>query len=519
MELVGPDTLANRIQQGLPPLPSALEIVGQLGAALDYAHAHGVVHRDVKPENVLFGDQGQAMLSDFGIARAPEQARLTGTGPGMGTPAYMSPEQCRSGGKVDGRSDVYSLAVLTFELLTHRTPYGDGLEAIAGHLGTGPVPSACSFNPYLPQALGDAVQRGMARDPAERFATAGQLLDAIRASVGTEVAPAPRPLPGGAPAGTTGAPRAPLSGTAAMPTIAPPSLLHVAKPGRRPRMEEARRRWIWAAAGTAAVVLLALVGWQALRALHVPLPRLPVAASTGTISGPLGGGSSDDAARAATVAALRKCAQATVANPDGCPQHGVNSTAKVATWGLHGDPTAGARISRQGDRYQVNGRFVMTLVAEGQPPQLDASPYLAQLHWDGKQMVVDSLQRTADAPRVPRPANVSDRTLAAAAKDFFETCARATAQNPGGPYCPDPWPFLAGHADSYRYTLDNDPSQSVKSDFDQNTGLYTVTGELRMTEYMAMNGSGSGILPHNGSYTLFMSWNGGHPAVVFDSLP
>jgi hypothetical protein len=284
-------------------------------------------------------------------------------------------------------------------------------------------------------------------------------------------------------------------------------------------MEEARRRWIWAAAGTAAVVLLALVGWQALRALHVPLPRLPVAASTGTISGPLGGGSSDDAARAATVAALRKCAQATVANPDGCPQHGVNSTAKVATWGLHGDPTAGARISRQGDRYQVNGRFVMTLVAEGQPPQLDASPYLAQLHWDGKQMVVDSLQRTADAPRVPRPANVSDRTLAAAAKDFFETCARATAQNPGGPYCPDPWPFLAGHADSYRYTLDNDPSQSVKSDFDQNTGLYTVTGELRMTEYFTLEVDGSGTLPHDGPYTLFMSWDGDHPTVVFDTVP
>jgi hypothetical protein len=134
-------------------------------------------------------------------------------------------------------------------------------------------------------------------------------------------------------------------------------------------------------------------------------------------------------------------------------------------------------------------------------------------------MVVDSLQRTADAPRVPRHANLSDRALAAATKDFFETCARATVQNPGGPYCLDPWPFQAGLLISCRFTLDNDPSQSVKFDFDQNTGLYRVTGELRMTEYVQLSFGPPGVLPRNGQYTLFWSWDGDHPTVVFDTVP
>src|ERR1700730_18445352 len=105
-------------------VPEALRLARESALALDYAHRHGVIHRDIKPENILLID-GQAMVADFGIARGADGggSRLTGTGMSIGTPAYMSPEQAAGGSDVDGRTDVYSLAGVLYEMLTGEAPH------------------------------------------------------------------------------------------------------------------------------------------------------------------------------------------------------------------------------------------------------------------------------------------------------------------------------------------------------------------------------------------------------------
>jgi serine/threonine-protein kinase len=116
-------TLTDRLRQGVLPLTMANQWLTQIAGALDYAHAHGVLHRDVKPSNVLLDDSGNAYLTDFGIAKIIEST-LDLTGAGMlGTPAYMSPEQCRGSKNLTPASDIYSLGIVLYEMTTGRTPY------------------------------------------------------------------------------------------------------------------------------------------------------------------------------------------------------------------------------------------------------------------------------------------------------------------------------------------------------------------------------------------------------------
>lgn len=162
-------------------LDRALSMLRDVAAALDYAHANGVVHRDIKPANVLIGDSGHAMVADFGIARAfGGDAAATATATGVvGSPAYMSPEQWR-GEKVDGRADQYALGVLAFELLTGKRPFATGSmqELLRMHLGEEP-PDIISYRGDLPSHTTDAVWQAMAKDPADRFATATAFVDAL----------------------------------------------------------------------------------------------------------------------------------------------------------------------------------------------------------------------------------------------------------------------------------------------------------------------------------------------------
>ena len=160
------------------PAPSAA-IAAQVACALDYAHRHGVIHRDVKPDNVLFDDDGHALLTDFGIATARFHGRLTGTGRAMGTPHYMSPEQAM-GKLVDGRSDVYAVGVMLYEMILGFPPF-DGADSYSiGYKHVHESPAAPEVvDSRTPSALNGIVMRCLAKDPAERFQRGNDLADAL----------------------------------------------------------------------------------------------------------------------------------------------------------------------------------------------------------------------------------------------------------------------------------------------------------------------------------------------------
>jgi serine/threonine-protein kinase len=146
----------------------AVTLVREIAEALDCAHNEGVVHRDLKPSNILLTDDGHAKIADFGIASL-NVSELTGSGEVLGTPAFMSPEQL-TGGPVDGRSDLFSLGVILYTLLTGHRPFqGNSVSTVSFKVGHHqPVP-ATAFNLHLPRGLNDVVRRAMAKDPAERY--------------------------------------------------------------------------------------------------------------------------------------------------------------------------------------------------------------------------------------------------------------------------------------------------------------------------------------------------------------
>ena len=163
----------------------AVQIAGQVAAALDYAHRHGVIHRDIKPENILMHD-GQAMVADFGIALAVRNAggaRITETGLSLGTPQYMSPEQAMADRELDARSDVYSLGAVTYEMLAGEPPYtGPSAQAIITRIMTETARPLGQLRPRVPLSVHQAVHRAIEKLPADRFETAAGFATALTAS-------------------------------------------------------------------------------------------------------------------------------------------------------------------------------------------------------------------------------------------------------------------------------------------------------------------------------------------------
>jgi serine/threonine-protein kinase len=174
------------------PIDEAVRITREVALALDFAHRHGIIHRDVKPENILLVD-GQALVADFGIGRALDAAsgddQITNTGFAVGTPAYMSPEQSMGERDIDGRTDVYSLGVMLYEMLAGEPPFGGPTaQAIAAKRMSGDIPSLRRLRPSVPEALERVVLTALAPIPADRFTTPGQFAQALSAS-GAGVAP------------------------------------------------------------------------------------------------------------------------------------------------------------------------------------------------------------------------------------------------------------------------------------------------------------------------------------------
>jgi hypothetical protein len=266
MRLLAGGSLAERVRRGpLTPRDAAAVLRG-VANALDYAHAHGIVHRDVKPANVLLDEAGRPYLADFGIARMLEGSPVvTATGLIQGSPTYMAPEQAM-GAKVDRLADVYALGVMAFECLTGRAPYtGPTPVAILMKHVQEPVPQPAPAE--LAPALAAVVRRCLAKSPAERWPSAGAFAAALEQAA-------------------AGVPS--TAGAGAVPTLTVPP---TPAPGAtRVRSGPSERRWAWRAAA-AALALGALVGGGLLasRRLRPPAPPVPspeVPAASPTPSAP-----------------------------------------------------------------------------------------------------------------------------------------------------------------------------------------------------------------------------------------
>ena len=247
MELVEGETLQARLQsrQRLP-LDEAIGLVSQAAAALDHAHANQVIHRDVKPGNIMLEPSGHVKVMDFGIAKIETGSDLTSTGLIMGTPNYMSPEQAK-GLKLDGRSDIFSLGCVLYECLTGVKPFhGDSITAILMKILTEDPPPVDFATTGLPRPVETVLRRAVAKDPSGRYASGHDLVDALRLASETTVVSAP------------------TAGRSPLPPPLPTEPLASAGTTAAPPPRPARGRW----AGVAALALVAALASAAVWGWH-----------------------------------------------------------------------------------------------------------------------------------------------------------------------------------------------------------------------------------------------------------
>ena len=247
MEFVEGETLEALLERGPLAPADVVRYIAQVLDALAYAHERGIVHRDIKPANMMLTTSGQVKLMDFGIAKLATDRRLTQTGTTVGSLFYMSPEQIR-GGAFDTRSDLYSLGISIYELVTGMRPFqGDSdFQIMAAHLQQPPVPPV-DRDPRIPAALSDVILMAIAKDPAERFQTAAAFRAALESTL---AAPGPMAVPV---APTLIAPATPAPG-AWTPEPVPEA----------PPMKYSSKRGLYMALGSVATVaVLALAIWQA----------------------------------------------------------------------------------------------------------------------------------------------------------------------------------------------------------------------------------------------------------------
>ncbi len=229
MQLLRGQSLSERLRErGRLTAPEVRRVLAETASALGYAAKHGVVHRDVKPDNILLDSDGRCVMTDFGIARSASEQRLTATGMSVGTPRYMSPEQARAR-DLDGRSDLYSLGIVAYECLVGRAPFesGDAFAILMAHINE-PLPRP-ALQSEDERALFAVIERMLAKSPDDRFQTAEELIAALRVApaggaIGNQAdasAASRRPSPSSAPTVPRGiaAPGRPLTPTRVAPAV------------------------------------------------------------------------------------------------------------------------------------------------------------------------------------------------------------------------------------------------------------------------------------------------------------
>ncbi|HEY3821936.1 MAG TPA: serine/threonine-protein kinase [Polyangiaceae bacterium] len=229
MELLSGENVSARIEhRGPVALADTVEIVAQCCKALGRAHAAGIVHRDIKPDNIFLArepdeDADVAKILDFGVAKITQddlqESQVTGTGALLGTPLYMSPEQIRGAREADQRADLYSLGLVVYTMLTGRVAItGETFGDILVKICTQPLPSLVATVPSLPYAMEAWFHKACAREPGDRYASAQELIDALRAAAGARVRASSLPALGNAPtieSAVPGPPRTPSFGESA----------------------------------------------------------------------------------------------------------------------------------------------------------------------------------------------------------------------------------------------------------------------------------------------------------------
>ena len=276
-EFIGGGTLKDRLravneQEEHLPIEETVRIMRALCDAIDYAHAQGCIHRDIKPDNIMFDQDGRPVLTDFGISSIIGGTRFTATGAMIGTPAYMSPEQGK-GDSNDRRSDIYSLGVVLYEMLTGQVPFdADTPFAVVLKHVNDALPMPTSLNPSLDPAIERVILRALAKDPEDRYQTAGALADDLEQATAE-----PEPWEWPAETATAAPPTGPVSTIAfesetatppptvpdatAIPAPTPVDAGTLTVPGTdakaQPETPRKRQKWLWFAIPAVVLLLMA----------------------------------------------------------------------------------------------------------------------------------------------------------------------------------------------------------------------------------------------------------------------